>query len=112
MSQILTLKHLAILGIDAKLASNGEEALSLLEQHDFDAVLMDIHMPVMNGIEATTLIRRQEKFATLPIIALSAGVTQLERNNCMDCGMVGFIAKPIDVEQLHATLELWLSKPQ
>jgi len=112
MSQKLTLKHLAILGIDAKLASNGEEALSLLEQHDFDAVLMDIHMPVMNGIEATKHIRQQEKFATLPIIALSAGVTQLERNNCMACGMVGFIAKPIDVEQLYAVLELWLSKPQ
>ena len=57
MSQILTLKHLAILGIDAKLASNGEQALSLLEQYDFDAVLMDIHMPVMNGIEATQRIR-------------------------------------------------------
>ena len=112
MSQILTLKHLAILGIDAKLASNGEIALNLLEQYEFDAVLMDIHMPVMNGIEATQRIRQQEKFATLPIIALSAGVSQLERNNCMDCGMVGFIAKPIDVEQLHATLELWLSKPQ
>jgi PAS domain S-box-containing protein len=112
MSQRLTLKHLAILGIDAISASQGEVALSMLVQHDFDAVLMDIHMPVMNGIETTQRIRQQEKFATLPIIALSAGVTQLERNNCMACGMVGFIAKPIDIEQLHATLELWLSKPQ
>jgi len=112
MSQRLILKHLAILGIETKSVSNGEEALSLLEQFDFDAVLMDIHMPVMNGIEATTRIRQQEKLASLPIIALSAGVTELERNQCMDCGMVGFIAKPIDVEQLHTVLELWLCNPQ
>ena len=108
LSQKLTLKHLAILGIDSKLAAHGEEALSLLEQYDFDAVLMDIHMPIMNGIETTQRIRQQEKLANLPIIALSAGVTQLERNNCMACGMVGFIAKPIDVEQLYTVLELWL----
>ena len=108
MSQKLTLKHLAILGIDAESAWQGEEALSLLEQYEFDAVLMDIHMPIMNGIETTTRIREQEKFAHLPIIALSAAVTEMDRNNCMDCGMVGFIAKPINVEQFHATLGLWL----
>ena len=108
LSQRLTLNHLATLGIDSKLAAHGEEALSLLEQYDFDAVLMDIHMPIMNGIETTQRIRQQEKLANLPIIALSAGVTQLERNNCMACGMVGFIAKPIDVEQLYTVLELWL----
>lgn len=108
MSQKLTLKHMSFLGIDAKIASNGEEALSLLEQYEFDAVLMDIHMPIMNGIEASTRIRQQEKFANLPIIALSAGVSEMERNNCIACGIVGFIAKPIDVEQLYATLDLWL----
>jgi PAS domain S-box-containing protein len=108
LSQKLTLKHMNFLGIDAKIASNGEEALSLLEQYEFDAVLMDIHMPIMNGIEATTHIRQQEKWANLPIIALSAGVSEMERNNCIACGIVGFIAKPIDVEQLYATLVLWL----
>jgi len=108
MSQRLILKHLTILGIDTESASSGEEALSLLEQYEFDAVLMDIHMPSMNGIETTTRIRQQDKLAHLPIIALSAGVTEMERNNCMDCGMVGFIAKPINIEQFHATLGLWL----
>ena len=108
MSQKLVLKHLSILGIETKAAANGEQALTMLEQHEFDAVLMDIHMPVMNGIEATTLIRQQAQFANLPIIALSAGVSEMERNNCIACGMVGFIAKPINVEQLYATLALWL----
>ena len=110
-SQKLIQKHLASLGIDTLLAQHGEEALILLEEHDFDAILMDIHMPIMNGIEATQRIRQQAKFATLPIIALSAGVTDTERNNCIACGMVGFVSKPINVEQLCAVLELWL-KPK
>ena len=110
-SQKLIQKHLASLGIDTLLAQHGEEALILLEEHDFDAILMDIHMPIMNGIEATQRIRQQAKFAMLPIIALSAGVTDTERNNCIACGMVGFVSKPINVEQLCAVLELWL-KPK
>ncbi len=112
MSQKLIIKHLSHLGIDAKIAQHGEEALALLEQYDFDAVLMDIHMPIMNGIKATQLIHEQEQFAALPIIALSAGVSETERNNCIACGMVGFISKPIDEDQLYLVLELWLGKKQ
>jgi PAS domain S-box-containing protein len=108
MTQTLIRKHLNHLGIHAKIAQQGEEALAMLEEQDFDLILMDIHMPVMDGIEATQRIHQQEKFAKLPIIALSAGVTESERNNCIACGMVGFIAKPIDAEQLYAVLELWL----
>ena len=90
------------------IAQHGKEALSLLEQYHFDAVLMDIHMPVMNGIEATQLIYQQEKFAHLPVIALSAGVTEQERNICISSGMVGFISKPINQNQLYTVLELWI----
>ena len=90
------------------MASHGQQALALLEQHEFDAVLMDIHMPIMTGIEATQKIRQQAKFAKLPIIALSAGVTETERNNCIAAGMVGFISKPINIEKLCAVLEHWL----
>ena len=93
------------------MAEHGVAALTLLEEHDVDLVLMDIHMPVMNGIIATEHIRQQAKYASLPIIALSAGVTESERNNCIACGMVGFISKPINFEQLCAVLELWL-KPK
>ncbi len=77
-------------------------------QHDFDLVLMDIHMPVMNGIVTTERIRLQAKYNNLPIIALSAGVTETERNNCIACGMVGFISKPINFEQLCSVIDLWL----
>jgi PAS domain S-box-containing protein len=107
-SQKIIQKYLQNLGMDYMTAEHGEAALSLLEAHDFDIVLMDIHMPVMNGIIATEHIRQQEKYASLPIIALSAGVTESERNNCIACGMVGFISKPINFEQLCNVFELWL----
>ncbi len=108
MTQRIIQKHLNLFGSDVMIAQHGQEALSLLEQYHFDAVLMDIHMPVMNGIEATQLIYQQEKFATLPIIALSAGVTEQERNICISSGMVGFISKPINQNQLYTVLELWI----
>ena len=108
MSQKLIQKYLHNLGIEVKMASHGQQALALLEQHEFDAVLMDIHMPIMSGIEVTQKIRQQAKFAKLPIIALSAGVTETERNNCIAAGMVGFISKPINIEKLCAVLEHWL----
>jgi len=107
-SQKIIQNYLRSLGMDFMLAENGEAALTLLEEQDFDLVLMDIHMPVMNGIEATQQIRQQAKYIHLPIIALSAGVTDLERNNCLACGMVDFISKPIDFEQLCQVLEFWL----
>jgi PAS domain S-box-containing protein len=107
-SQKIIQKYLLSLGMHSMMAEHGEAALILLEEHDFDIVLMDIHMPVMNGIVATQYIRQQVKYASLPIIALSAGVTELERNNCIACGMVGFISKPINFEQLCAVFELWL----
>jgi PAS domain S-box-containing protein len=110
-TQALIQEYLHDLGIVTEVAEHGLAALTMLEQHEFDVVLMDIHMPIMNGLEATQRIHQQEKYATLPIIALSAGVTEAERNNCIARGMVGFISKPIDVEQLCTVLELWL-KPR
>lgn len=108
LSQKLIVKILDKLGITAKIAANGQEALEMIEQFDFDAVLMDIHMPIMNGIEVTQLIHQIAKYEHLPIIALSAGATEAERNNCISCGMVGFVSKPIDVEKLYTVLALWL----
>lgn len=98
---------LSLSGIIVELANNGEEALAILQQHDFDAVLMDAHMPVMDGFEATRQIRSQPRFAKLPIIALTAGVTPEERSRCMDAGMDDFINKPINISLLLATLAKW-----
>ena len=89
-------------------ADNGKEALDLLEHTTFDVVLMDIQMPIMDGLEATRLIREQPRFATLPIVAMSAGVTLDEREKCHAVGMTDFIAKPINplhmLEKLNEVL--------
>jgi PAS domain S-box-containing protein len=81
-------------------ADNGKEALDILEYSTFDIVLMDIQMPVMDGLEATRLIRDQPQYATLPIIAMSAGVTLDEQEKCQAVGMSDFIAKSINPLQM------------
>ncbi len=106
--QQLILELLNFLGVEIKMVENGTKALAILEQVEIDLILMDIHMPVMDGIVTTEKIRQQEKFANLPIIALSAGVTEEERSRCLNCGMVGFVKKPIDRALLYSTLDLWL----
>ena len=101
-------EFLKLSGITVALANNGIEALELLEHDEFDAVLMDMHMPVLDGFEASKLIRSQVRFARLPIIALTAGVTKEEQDRCMATGMNDFIAKPINPQQLLSTLVHWL----
>jgi len=96
---------LSLSGIIVVLAGNGKEALALLEQQDFDAILMDVHMPVMDGFEATLCIRSQPRFAKLPIIALTAGVSQDERSRCLEVGMDDFLNKPINGRLLISTLK-------
>jgi signal transduction histidine kinase/CheY-like chemotaxis protein len=84
-------------------ADNGQLALELLRSNDYDLVLMDVQMPVMDGFTATQKIRKELQL-TLPVIAMTAGVMESEREQCMQAGMDDFIAKPIDVEQMFATL--------
>ena len=108
INQLIIGKFLKLSGIIVSMANNGLQALEQLEAGEFDAVLMDIHMPEMDGFEATQLIRRQARFATLPVIALTAGVTEEEQDKCLALGMNDFIAKPINPEKLILTLQQWL----
>jgi PAS domain S-box-containing protein len=103
IKEFLELSHVAVV-----MANNGKEALAILNTQTFDAILMDIHMPEMDGFEATKRIRQLEKFKYLPIIALTAGVTQEEHQHCLNCGMNDFVAKPIIPEQLITTLSRWI----
>jgi len=95
---------LKLSGITVSIANHGEEALDLLEQQTFDAILMDVHMPIMDGLTATQYIRKKPQYQTLPIIALTAGVTEDEREIAIKSGMTDFIGKPINPEKLISTL--------
>lgn len=108
INQLLVSKMLTLIGVDFEMANNGQEALALLENRSFDAVLMDVSMPVMDGIETTRRIRRQPQWRELPIIALSAGITDDERYHCLTNGMSDFLAKPIQTEAFISILRRWL----
>lgn len=95
---------LMLSGVHVEFANNGSEALVMLDKGDFDAVLMDLQMPVMNGFEATRQIRRLVRFSALPVIALTACVTQEDRAECLVVGMNDFVGKPINKTQLLSTL--------
>jgi PAS domain S-box-containing protein len=82
-------------GLKVIIANDGQQALELLAESPIEIVLMDIQMPVMDGLEATRQIRKQSRFDHIPILAMSAGVTANEQEKCQLVGMVGFISKPI-----------------
>ena len=96
----------------AEVACNGAEALQRLEEDGeaFDAVLMDMSMPVMDGLEASRRIRAMEKFRTLPIIAMTANAMKGDRESCLAAGMNEHLAKPIDTRELFAVLERWVAR--
>lgn len=95
-------------GIKVTVAENGEEAIARLNEEQFDGVLMDMQMPVMDGITATREIRKNSLFAKLPIIALTANVYVSEQNAFLAAGMNDHIGKPLDPDRLVATLAKWV----
>lgn len=104
VNQLLATHVIKKLGMLLDIAGHGEEAIACLEHQQYDVVLMDIQMPVMDGLEATRLIRQDSRFASLPIVAMSAGVTLDEQEKCSEVGMTDFIGKPIDSELLTQML--------
>jgi CheY-like chemotaxis protein len=104
---------LRTLGYEPDIASNGIEAVRALEQIDYDLVLMDCHMPEMDGFEATGVIRDPESHVlnhSVPIIAMTANDMKSDRERCLAAGMNGFLSKPVKVDALAATVEKWLSR--
>jgi len=95
-------------GMKVTVAENGEEAITMVNQEQFDGVLMDMQMPVMDGITATREIRKQQQFAKLPIIALTANVMISEQNEFLAAGMNDHIGKPLDPDRLVVTLAKWV----
>ncbi|HEX7689276.1 MAG TPA: response regulator, partial [Burkholderiaceae bacterium] len=95
-------------GIVVSVACDGREALELLERERFDGVLMDCQMPVMDGYEATRALRRQPRWRTLPVIAMTANAMVGDRDKVLAAGMDDHVAKPIDVEELFAAMARWI----
>ncbi|MCC5640328.1 HAMP domain-containing protein [Nostoc sp. CHAB 5844] len=90
-------------------AENGRDGITMLETTpDIDVVLMDVMMPEMDGYETTRLIRQNNQFTTLPIIALTAKAMQGDREKCIESGASDYITKPVDIEQLLSLLRVWL----
>jgi len=95
-------------GFVVDVADNGEVALQKLRIGHFDLVLMDMQMPVMDGVTATRQIRSQPQWANLPVIAMTANVMDSDRQRCLEAGMNDHIAKPIDPDKLWQTLLRWI----
>ena len=93
-------------GYQVGVAENGQEALEKLQQFSFDLILMDIQMPIMNGLEATLEIRRLEQDSArhIPIVALTAHASPEDRERCLHAGMDEYLSKPISGKSLAATI--------
>ncbi|WP_283787422.1 response regulator [Bermanella sp. WJH001] len=111
INQEVALTLLDELGLNVTIAANGQEALDKLEntEVDFDLVLMDCQMPVMDGYEATLTIRKQERFKYLPIIAMTANAMTGDKEKCIECGMNDYMSKPIDLIVIKKKLKEWLN---
>jgi len=108
MNQELAMDLLAKAGVEAVLATNGQEALDVLAADPrFDGVLMDCQMPVMDGYEATRLIRARNALRELPVVAMTANAMSGDRERVLQAGMQDHIAKPINVAAMYATLARW-----
>jgi CheY-like chemotaxis protein len=92
-------------GFTLELANDGREALAKLEKSEFDLILMDVQMPVLDGLEATRLIRKHERWQSLPIIAMTAHAMNGDRERCLEAGMSGYISKPVHPSHLLQTID-------
>ena len=111
INQMFAVRVLEKAGHRVAVANNGEEALIAVGRDAFDLVLMDVQMPVMDGFEATALIRQQEKTTGrhLPIVAMTAHAMKGDREKCLEAGMDGYVAKPVQKDELFTAIAAAIS---
>ncbi|WP_338845666.1 response regulator [Massilia sp. W12] len=110
INQQIAVELLASVGVQADIANNGQEAVDKVLRADvpYQLVLMDLQMPLMDGHEATRMIRRDQRFAHIPIIAMTAHALADIRQRAMEDGMQDYLTKPVNPDQLYETLKRWL----
>ena len=113
VNQVVTQKMLEKLNYVSDLAENGKIAIEKIKSQSYDLILMDCHMPYMDGFEATQIIREIEKEKNIshyPIIALTGNAMKGDREKCLDSGMDDFLAKPFKMSDLSKIIEKWINK--
>jgi CheY-like chemotaxis protein len=109
ISRMIIEKYSALRGWNVTVAQNGKEAIDMFRSTFFNAILMDMQMPVINGINATGIIRMLEKpvHQHTPIIAITAHVLKGDREACLNAGMDDYLPKPVDIDEFFAVVERW-----
>jgi len=108
VNQLVARKIMEKAGLVVKIANNGREALQMIAAEPFDLVLMDIQMPEMDGLEATRRLRSSPRFASLPVVAMTAHAMSGDRELSLQSGMNDHITKPINLPELFSTLAKWV----
>ncbi len=108
LNQQVATELLSDAGVVVEIADDGQMAVDLARSRTYQAILMDMQMPVMDGLTATRVIRAEPGLQDLPIIAMTANALQADRERCLEAGMVDFITKPIEPDQLFRTLLRWI----
>ncbi len=104
INQELAQALLTDMGFEMDIACNGLESLEMVKLHDYDLVFMDLQMPLMDGLTATTRIKQQQPEFKTPIIAMTANASEEDRKRCMEAGMDDFISKPISIDALQTVI--------
>lgn len=108
VNQKLTISLLSLMGYRIDAVENGKEVLEILEENDYDIILMDVQMPVMDGIEATEKVIETIPLERQPlVIALTANAMVGDRDKCLEAGMVDYMAKPVKINELQKMIEKW-----
>jgi len=108
VNQDVARQLLELAGLEVDVAEDGDQALRMLQERDYALVLMDMQMPVMDGLQATRAIRHHPRWVRMPVVAMTANALGEDRELCLQAGMNDHVAKPVNPDRLYATLLHWL----